>query len=865
MKRKKERKSNIKTLHKENHSKKESLICIFSWCIIFHVCLLIIRYIICYMYLSKVIISNNIIYIAIAAITPYIIWIICTDTVYWQYHYRKRYLFKTVMLNSILTLMQPVYTSIRNLTIEKIITIKINPVLSRGMVLLLIYTLIMTVVSLIFVLLYIIIWPTLNNEVVQRKIALFKISHIVDTRVNKESKYDLDIIKDLETAVNIRIKENDRFVHILVNGSSGTGKTSSVFQPSILCDMKIKIRNAESRQEAYHQMVKSGQACYYGQGNEFDENMIKEINSENGPNKIKRKIVDIKNMYPDCGMTIIAPNASLIEDIIKMSAAHGLCVNVIDPINRYDIYNNSLMVGMNPFFVSFDLPEEERVIQISNAANVFADVLIATNQMGGESDVYFTDIALSVSMNIATAIMLAKNIRREQADILDVQECINNFSKLNEYVSEIEMHYNIKVDTPPPMTKAKLVQQITAESLNTREFGKEEGLIRNRTRHNPYYQQILFIKQELLGPGAEKMYDQARGLRNLINKLLLDPRIKSLLATKDEARLNFDKILSHNKITVVNTAIELGAAISTAFGLFFILTHKVSVLRRKKETRTPHFLWIDEASQYMHPCYEDMIALYRQYRVAVVLAVQSSTQTEKNKATAYLKNVIMGAGTHIVFGRLSPDEMELYSKMAGINRQDVAQKSVTETSLLSSNPSYSTQERYTPTLVNNLEGSDIRLLDFQEISLFTIDNGRVLAGRLGKVFFLKDDAFSPVPIKKFNWESIAKKVNEEDHENTAAKEEKEEKYICNNLDGWDHAVFQELMNEKIVKERAEAKEDDYQESLGDMFTQMMFGTKKKIKIAEDKVSDIDIDLKREEEYLLAMLSQLNQIGESNDE
>jgi len=762
--------------------------------------------------------------------------------------------------------MQPIYTYIRNSTIEKLITIQLNKLLTKGMVLLLVYALILLEMSLILILLYKTIWTTLNNEVVQRRIALFKISHIVDTRVNKESKYDLDIIKDLETGVNIKIKENDRYVHILVNGSSGTGKTSSVFQPSILCDMRVKVRNSELRQEAYHQMVTSGQACYYDKGPEFDEKMIQAIsNSENDLSDIKKRIIEIKNIYPDCGMTIIAPNASLIEDIIRLGAAHGLCVNVIDPVNRYDMYSYSLMVGMNPFFVSFDLPEEERVIQISNAANVFADVLIATNQMGGESDVYFTDIALSVSMNIATAIMLAKNIRHEQADILDVQECINNFNKLNEYVSEIELHYNIKVDTPTPMTKAKLVQQITADSLNSREYGKGEGLIRNRARQNPYYQQLLFIKQELLGPGAEKMYDQARGLRNLINKLLLDPRIKSLLAAKDEVRLNFDEILSHNRITVVNTAIELGAAISTAFGLFFILTHKVSVLRRKKDTRTPHFLWIDEASQYMHPCYEDMIALYRQYRVAVVLAVQSSTQTEKNKATAYLKNVIMGAGTHIVFGRLAPDEMELYSKMAGINRQDVAQKSVTETSLLSSNPSYSTQERYTPTLVNNLEGSDIRLLDFQEISLFTIDNGRVLPGRLGKVFFLKDDAFSPVPIKRFDWESIAIKVPEEDQKKTSSKEEKEDGEKYNNLNGWDHAEIQELMNEKIVKEETETTIDDCHESLGDMFVQMMFGERKELKLAEDKVKNIDSDLKKEEEDLLAILSQLNQIEESNDE
>ena len=208
--------------------------------------------------------------------------------------------------------------------------------------------------------------------------------------------------------------------------------------------------------------------------------------------------------------------------------------------------------------------------------------------------------------------MLARNIEGKQAYIDDIQNCISNFENIRAYLQIIQKHYGKNV---------------------TQSFVNED------TKKNPYYQQLLFVSQELLGAGSKEMFSQARGLRNLINKVLQDTRIKTKLSEKDEGRIDFDAMLSDNEIAVVNTAIELGKSASTAFGLFFILLHKVSVLRRPLETRTPHFLWIDEASQYMHPCYEDMISLYRQYGVAVAITLQSLTQTEKSSATAYLKNV----------------------------------------------------------------------------------------------------------------------------------------------------------------------------------------------------------------------------------
>ena len=249
--------------------------------------------------------------------------------------------------------------------------------------------------------------------------------------------------------------------------------------------------------------------------------------------------------------------------------ARGISVNVLDPIGDYSMYENAKSVGINPFYVPLGLSEEERVIYISHAANVFAEVLIATNQMNGAaSDVYFTDISLSVSSNIAAVVMLARNIKGQQAYIDDVQNCISNFENIRPYMDIIEKYYNISILSPFAHSK-------NSNDRNTEAFAQAKiNLQSNRSgelKKNPYYQQLLFVAQELLGSGSAEMFSQARGLRNLINKVLQDTRIKAKLSEKDEGRIDFDHILSDNEITVVNTAIELGKSSSTVLGLFFML------------------------------------------------------------------------------------------------------------------------------------------------------------------------------------------------------------------------------------------------------------------------------------------------------
>lgn len=723
---------------------------------IIHLAILLIRYGVALATLQSVIISNNVLYIIVAALGPIVMWIASTSTDYWNYHNRKIFLLYVTVINGIAVIIQPVYTLLWGVIVPNVFKIEITAAMTRGMIILLAQVLLVITVGFCIFFVAKILYPICLSEKAIQKVKRFKITHHIDLRKNKEFLYDLKIAKNLETAKDVVIKHKDRFVHIFIDGASGTGKTSSIFLPAILGDMKQKLYNAKRRVPELIKMLLTRKAYVEGPIREFNEYSIKP------KEKYVNEYQKLYKKYPDCGITVIAPNNSVILDIVKLAEARHLKVNVLDPdteaANIYKQYKCVQQVGINPFFIPFGLSEQTRQIYIKDAAAIFAEVLVAVNERSGASEVYFSDIMKSITTNIAEVCMLARNIQHEQTNIIEIQRCIADFDAIKPLIRIVEENLGIvvEVSSSKKTNGNASIEDLDGAWINADEAAKR----REESINNPYYPVLLFLKTELLGEGREKMFDQGRGIRNLISKFLGDPRIRAVLTAPDDKRIDFDKILAQSEITVVNTSLAFGEEKSTTLGLFFLLFHKVAVLRRPapEDTRSPHFLWIDEAPQYLHPSFEQFAVLYRQYMVSAAFAIQSHAQFSKNAMTQYLKNIFLTMGTHFVFGRLSPEEMETYSVMAGASEVDVAQKTVSETSIFEDNPTKSYSERTTPTMKNAIEGSDMRLMDFQEVAILTIDEGRVLEGIMAKVSFLDKSAYNPVSTMEIDWEALKQKI-----------------------------------------------------------------------------------------------------------
>lgn len=250
------------------------------------------------------------------------------------------------------------------------------------------------------------------------------------------------------------------------------------------------------------------------------------------------------------------------------------------------------------------------------------------------------------------------------------------------------------------------------------------------------------------------MEDQSRGTRNIINEFLLMPYNREVFCSQES--IDFDRILENGEVTICNYNLAAGDTDATAFGLFFLLSFNNAVLSRPgtEHTRIPHFFYVDELPVLIHPSIEKNFSLFRKYRVAMFVAIQTLDQMEKNDITKYLKGVILGCAHILVFGRSSITDMEIFSKFAGVRDEVEEEKGITQTALSDTNTKLTYTERESIAQKNAIEEIDIRLKDFQEVTFFTTRNGRPLEAIHGKVEFLKPEDWKDKARKEFVFHGV---------------------------------------------------------------------------------------------------------------
>jgi len=778
--------------------------------IILNFLLLLFRYIYAAVNVQEIILTLNPFYIILGMILPVLWWLYSTKEDYWHFYNHKKMTLRLVIANGSLCIAQVIWTFVFDLLVVRICQIPTGRNLDAKMLFILCRIALCGFTYGFFFFVYFTCRRLYENEELKESIETVRWQHLVDTRDNKKVAYDLgNIIRKMEDGSKMIIYEVDRFVHMIILGSSGTGKTSSTMEPAIISDLDKKLENKMKRMPLLMNYLKDGKGTIYDDHKkEIDEYSIVPTSNEN-----KKELEDIRDKFPDCGITAMAPDNSLMVDIIKLAEARNITVNVIDPSMNYE-NKNVRMKGINPFFVPLNLDSEKRQIEITNRAQNFTEVLLAISEMHGVGDQYFRDINSSVTQNVSILCMLYANLNGTQTNITQIQSCISDFGKLRPIVDDIQKKLRMKVIVNELASSKKSSVRADSKSVNNGaidipdiggvdnvrfdyvtneaeipvEYRNQGMSIEEYNRHieeegQSYAEHIHFVLQELLGAGSEYMFQQARGLRNILANLLIDARVRRILSAPEGSCVDFDQTLAKGEVTVINTALEFGPTASTALGLFIMLSLKIAVLRRPAKNRTNHFLYIDEASQYMHPMYEDMFALFRKYKVGVVLAIQSLSQMDKTDTTKYLKGVIMGAGIHIVFGRTDPDTMKYYEEIAGITHKETVQKSITSNSEFDVNYSVTSGKRRTMEDKQAVEAHEIRIRDFQEVTVYMVEKGRVLKGIHAKTSFPKAKDFKKKETGKFDLKKYvieapnAAKRKEISDGNSMAKAIASEKYL----------------------------------------------------------------------------------------
>ncbi len=773
-----------------------ALICI-------NILILLYRYIFASIHVQEIILTLNVWYILIVSILPFVWWLYSTKKDEWHFYNRKKTTLALCIANASMAIGQPIWTLVFDTIVMKICRIRTGRNLDAEMVFILCRFALMVLTGAFFAFVIAICYILYSNVEIKEMIENVRWQYIFDTRANKNEAYDLDYIRDMKTGRSITIFELDRFVHELIIGASGTGKTSSTILKSIVCDINQKVENMTKRLPKIMNFVRNGKGEVYTEPNRpVDEYSVV-------PKKeYEKELDDIKKRAPDCGVTFMAPDNETMEDVIKLTEVRNLPINVLDPAKEHT-NKNVRMVGINPFYIDPSLNYKERQVDIVNKAQNAAEVLLAVSEIHGVGDQYFRDINQSVTTSVSIVCMLHANLNGRQTNISEIQSCIADFGRLRPIVDDIQnkLHMHIKVHEiagsdakkgskvvdrdsikeptidelatddivfDEAMTDDEVPAEYKALGMNAAEYNK-----RIREEGEGYAEPIHNVLMELLGAGAEFMFQQARGLRNILGNMLLNSSIRKALSAPDDALLDFDKAFLRGEITVINTAQEISTTSSTALGLFILLTMKQCALRRPKLNRINHFLYVDEASQYMHPLYEDMFAQFRKFKVGVALAVQSLSQFEKNATTKYLKGVLLGAGIHVVFGRIDPDTMKYYELLSGVIQKETVQQSVNSNSEFDADYKVSTGKRKAVEAKAAVEGADIRTRGFQEVTVFTVKNGKVQKGFHAKTSFVPKKEFQPRSLPTYDFRKYAKdnpklaKIREISEQNENAKIELE--------------------------------------------------------------------------------------------
>lgn len=574
-----------------------------------------------------------------------------------------------------------------------------------------------------------------NTEDNRQAIMSYRIDRHWDTRRGKKYKYDWLIVRNKEDGKYVRVREEDRSLHAMADGTTGTAKTAGVFTPGIANDLDRKIKNEDILKRRLKKMVKKGKLVLK---DDFDDADFSVSHFMGTTPRNQREFEKTASLIRSAGMTTLAPNASFADTIYEYAVNRGIKVNRIDPTLVNGKHKPGFM-GFNPLYINSELSGIERKIEIFSKASLFADVCQAIFELNGKGDPYFTSLNRNISTTIVILLeMTMQDVDGRQPTPADVQGIINDFGRAKRYLD----------------------------------------ILKRRPDSTDYSYIIDIIEKQLLGDSAQKINEQATGLKIIINELLMHPLVKSVLCA--EKTVDMDRALADGQITLVNYALELGQSQATAFGLFFALNFNNAVLRRKgnERTRLPHYYYIDEFPFLLHPRMEQCFTMFRQYMVSTCVALQTLDQLDKNEQTRYMRNVLLGNAAHqVFFGRMSPTEMELLEKMGGQYMALQEQDTVSEQALSVENTSMTMSKRTTRMKDKRLEGGDARYKEFMEVTFFTVLKGAAMLPVAGKVNFVEEHRKAKVHRYRVDWHKMyepgkaaelnAKRTGEQNMENAA--------------------------------------------------------------------------------------------------
>lgn len=441
------------------------------------------------------------------------------------------------------------------------------------------------------------------------------------------------ICTDDEYNKKIVMPETSRYQSLLVCGGSGSGKTSLVYEPLIAKDIERKYFFREASKELGFTALKTGIAALnrpydndYLNKN-FNLNMLTPTNGkENLFNTYLKKMIlgtiNGENVYRNLGLTLMAPDYEVIEHMTDVCKNFGIDYDIIDP-------SNSSSIGLNPF--TYNDPAKIA----ATISSVLKAMFVVTHDDPEEA--YRGDVSIQAIENV-TILLKEMYPRMNEGALPNMEDLLKLF------------------------TNFELIEKMCEIMAHDEELKEKYSI------------QLTYFKKNFYknAPGKTEMEKYIYTAVSQLDNLLRIPGIKPILCNRHN-NINFDQSLAEGKMIFICTRRgDLGAAGHKAFGLFYLISMQDAVLRRPgtEATRIPHFLYIDEFADFICRATEPMFTLYRKFKVASTISIQSISQLELHGQKENYKSVILSNCANKIFtGNAEYDEIEWWSNEFGTHRE----------------------------------------------------------------------------------------------------------------------------------------------------------------------------------------------------
>ena len=469
-----------------------------------------------------------------------------------------------------------------------------------------------------------------DSQTIAKSIWDFKGIDLSDKKA-KHGPYvcDVTLFKDFDNSKTMSLAEAGRFQSMLVCGSSGSGKTTMIFEPMIAQDIERKYFFREASKELGFTALKTGianlKAPYSNEylNKNFNLNMISpSFGKDTLFNTFVKKMVlasSPNNIYKNLGITYMSPDYDTLSQVMSICDNYNIDYNLIDPSQP------EKSIGLNPFV--YDNPTKVAVIISSTLQGIISD---ESDEM---KDLYKEETSLQIIENLS---ILLKLIYPKMHD-----GSLPNMEDLLVLLSNFELVEKM----------AKILEA-------------DEELAKDHQMELSYFKRSFYANSK----AKEETEKNANLIAGRLENLLRAPTIRYILCNR-HTNINFDFALENGEVTFLCTRRgDSGKVAHKAFGLFFLISMQNSVLSRpgNENSRIPHFLYIDEFPDFLSQDTETMFTMYRKYKVATTISAQSISQFTSRFDKGTSSTILANCGNKIYTGGSAPiKELEWWSNEFG--------------------------------------------------------------------------------------------------------------------------------------------------------------------------------------------------------